>query len=166
LGVNNELDNKRFIYIDGANLDKSTNELGWKIDYHRFFVWLKDRFRFYRAYIFIGYLARYENLYMKMRAAGFALIFKDVTSDSHGKIKGNCDADLVMYIMRDLYENRLTIAVIVSSDGDFSGVINFLIAKGVVVEVVSPSSRCSFLLRKINIPINYLGVQRDYISLL
>jgi hypothetical protein len=30
-----------FAYIDGANLHKGVNGLGWSLDYRRFRIWLK-----------------------------------------------------------------------------------------------------------------------------
>ena len=41
-------------YIDGANLHKGVQELGWALDYRRFRVWLRDKYDIETAYLFIG----------------------------------------------------------------------------------------------------------------
>ncbi len=85
-----------FAYIDGSNLHKGVNELGWQLDYTRFRVWLKEKYSITRAYIFIGLVPRYKDLYTKLQEDGFTLVFKETTYDEDGKAKGNCDADLVL----------------------------------------------------------------------
>ena len=96
-----------FAYIDGANLDKGLKDLGWRLDYQRFRVWLKDKYSVSRAYIFIGLIPKYKDLYTYLQKSGFTLIFKEVVYDSNGKTKGNCDADLVLQATRDVYNQSL-----------------------------------------------------------
>jgi len=156
---------RSFAYIDGANLHKGTVELGWYVDYSRFYIWLHEKFRIEKAYIFIGHISKYESLYSKMRTAGFVLVFKEITLGDHGQVKGNCDADLVLYAIRDFYESSPDQAVFVSSDGDFTSTISFLMNKGLTVRLVSPSKNCSLLLLKTNVPLVYLNTQRDLIRL-
>lgn len=67
-----------FAYIDGANLYKGIQELGWKLNYRRFRIWLQE--------------------------------------------------------------------------------------KGVLRSLVSPSNKCSFLLRKLNIPLVYLDTQKNVLE--
>lgn len=52
-----------YAYIDGANLHKGISSIGWQLDYARFRVWLKDKYRIERAYIFIGLIPAHKNLY-------------------------------------------------------------------------------------------------------
>ena len=48
-----------FAYIDGANLHKGILELGWRLDYQRFRVYLRDKYAISKAYIFlIGWSVR------------------------------------------------------------------------------------------------------------
>ena len=64
-----------------------------------------------------------------------------------GKIKGNVDADLVLQAMID-YPNYNK-AVIVSGDGDFYCLVNYLRNKGKLLKLMVPdNSRFSSLLRK------------------
>lgn len=68
-----------FAYIDGANLHKGISDLGWQMDYGRFRIWLKERYAVKRAYLFLGMVAKYKNLYTALQEAGFTLIFKETT---------------------------------------------------------------------------------------
>ncbi|HEY4509624.1 MAG TPA: NYN domain-containing protein [Candidatus Paceibacterota bacterium] len=153
-----------YAYIDGANLHKGVKELGWKLDYRRFRRWLGDKYSITRAYIFLGLVSKHKDLYTNLQEAGFTLVFKETTSDGDGNIKGNCDADLVLKAVVDYFEKNFTKAVLVSSDGDYACLAKFLGERGVLYSLVSPSNRCSFLLRKLNIPLVYLDTQKSILK--
>ena len=152
-----------FAYIDAANLYKGIENLGWKLDYRRFRVWLEDKYSIEKAYLFIGLVPDNKDLYTSLQEMGYVLVYKEVTYDGAGKVKvkGNCDADLVLKAVVDYYEKRCEKAVIVASDGDYAGLVKFLKEKGSFLTIVSPGKKCSYLLRKLNIPIIYLDTQRD-----
>lgn len=52
-----------FAYIDGTNLHKGIRELGWKLDYKRFRIFLRDKYRVEKAYIFLGFVAKNSQMY-------------------------------------------------------------------------------------------------------
>lgn len=143
-------------YIDGANLYNGSKELELRLDYKKFRVWLTEKFKVSRAYLFIGLVARNKDLYERLQEAGYTLVFKETVYATDGKIKGNCDADLVLHVARDSYEGNLGQAVLVSSDGNYSSLVKFLIEKDHFRTIISPSNKCSILLRRINCPIVYL----------
>jgi uncharacterized LabA/DUF88 family protein len=67
--------------------------------------------------------------------------------DKNGEPKGNIDAELVLQVMIDWekYEK----AVIVSSDGVFYCLVNYLYEKGKLKRVISPNyKKCSALIKK------------------
>lgn len=106
-------------------------------------------------------------MYEALQKAGFTLIFKEVVYDGNGKPKGNCDADLVLRAARDVYENSCDKLVLVTSDGDYAGLVKFLQEKNKLKIILSPSSqeRCSILLKRTNAPITYLNEVKSKISL-
>jgi uncharacterized LabA/DUF88 family protein len=161
-----KLEKNNFAYIDGANLHKALKELGWVFDYARFRVWLSEKYDVKRAYIFIGLIPRYKDLYTYLQEAGFTLIFKEVVYDGSGKAKGNCDADFVLQAARDVYENNFDQAVIVASDGDYAGLVKFLIEKNKLLIVLSPNveKKCSVLLKRTEAKIAYINDQRSILS--
>lgn len=64
-----------------------------------------------------------------------------------GMPKGNVDAELVLQAMIDF--NLYNQAVIITSDGDFHCLVNYLYGKNKLAKVLSPNyKKCSVLLRK------------------
>ncbi|MFH1611704.1 MAG: NYN domain-containing protein [bacterium] len=155
-----------YAYIDGANLHKGIADLGWKMDYKRFRVWLSEKYKVRSAYLFIGLIPRYKELYKYLQESCFTLIFKEVVYDGNGKPKGNCDADLVLQATRDTYENKFDNAILVSSDGDYAGLVAFLIEKQKFSVILSPHSqnKCSILLKRTNAKISYIKDQQSILE--
>ena len=140
-------------YIDGANLHNGIKQLDWKFDYKRFRVWLREKYEVKQAYLFLGLIPKYKDLYKHLQEIGYTLVFKEVIFDVEGKPKGNCDADIVVQAMQDAYENTFTNSILVSSDGDFAPLVKFLINKNKVDTIISPyeTKKCSVLLKRTNI---------------
>jgi uncharacterized LabA/DUF88 family protein len=137
--------------------------LGWKLDYHRFRVWLTEKYGVKQAYIFLGLVPKYKDLYTSLQENGYTLVFKEVIYDKTGKAKGNCDADLVVKAMEDAYENSYNKAVLVSSDGDYASLVKFLLNKGKFDTILSSAAkdRCSILLKRTGAPIVYISDKRS-----
>jgi uncharacterized LabA/DUF88 family protein len=151
-----------FVYIDGANLHKGIEDLGWKMDYFRFHSWLRQKYAVDRAYLFIGLIPKFKDLYAMLQEAGFVLVFKETTYDGNGKAKGNCDADLVLHVMKDIFEKNCDQAIIVSGDGDYAGTVSFLQSKKALRVVLAPNSeKCSILLKRTQAPITFLSELKE-----
>lgn len=153
-----------FAYIDGANLHRGIADLGWKLDYKRFRLWLTNKYQVKEAYLFLGLIAKYKDIYTYLQKVGFTIVFKEVTYDGNRKPKGNCDADLVLQVARDTYENNFNKTVIVSSDGDYASLIKFLQEKNKLLSILSPGNHCSILLKRTNARITYLNRVRSKID--
>lgn len=136
-----------FAFIDSQNLNLGVLRLGWKLDFRRFRIYLREKYKVIRAYLFLGFIAEQQNLYRSLQEYGYTLIFKPVLTTPGGQIKGNCDAELVLQavIEKEKYDR----AIIVTSDGDFSCLVEYLYHEKKLACVLSPSSgHCSSLLRK------------------
>jgi uncharacterized LabA/DUF88 family protein len=153
-------------YIDGANLHNGSKQLSWEFDYGRFRVWLKDKYHVEVAYLFLGLMPQYKDLYTKLQEQGYALVFKEVTYDTSGKAKGNCDADIVVSAMQNAYENKFGSSVLVSSDGDYTPLVKFLLAQNKIEAVVSPyeTKKCSILLKRTGVKIVYVTDQETILK--
>lgn len=152
-------------YIDGANLDKGVKGLKWKLDYQRFYQWLKDKYKISKAYIFIGLVPKFKDIYTHLQEIGYILVFKETVEDDKGKVKGNCDADLVLNMVRDYYEKKYDQAILISSDGDYASMAKFLLEKKKLKVIISPNNRCSILLKRTLVPISYLREQKSKLVL-
>lgn len=152
-------------YIDAANLDKAMKGLGWQLDYQRFRIWLLEKYKIDKAFIFIGLIEKYKNLYNYFQDCGFIIVFKDVLYQD-GKTKGNCDSDLLMKAVSDFYEGELAKAVLVASDGDYAPLVKMLKEKDGIEVVLSPApaEKCSILLKRTNVPIAYIQEQKTILE--
>ena len=52
-----------YAFIDSQNLNLGIKSMGWKLDFHRFRVYLKEKYSVEVAYLFIGYIPENQNLY-------------------------------------------------------------------------------------------------------
>ena len=138
-----------YAFIDSQNLNLGIRSLGWQIDYKKFRLYLKNKYNVDRAFIFIGMVNNNQKLYTTLQAAGFILIFKPtVRYFENGKetVKGNVDAELVLHASAIEYSNYDK-AIIVSGDGDFACLAEFLSEKEKLLHIFTPNSRYSKLLK-------------------
>jgi len=136
-----------YAFVDSQNLNLGVQNLGWKLDFKRFRVYLKEKYNVSKAYMFIGYLPQNQDLYSSLQKNGYALVFKPVLRDSNKRVKGNVDAELVLQAMIDFkfYDQ----AVIISSDGDFYCLVKYLYKQKKLKLVMSPYIKtCSALLKE------------------
>jgi len=154
---------KNIAYIDGSNLYKGIKSLGKELDYFRFRKWLLHKYRITEAYIFLGHISQQKPLYKFLEDTGFILVFKESVIRK-GIIKGNADAEMVLKSVRDVFEKLPDNVVIVSGDGDFSCLVDFLIEKNVFRTILIPNKEyCSYLLRKKNVSITWI---EDFLHIL
>ena len=153
-------------YIDGANLHKGIESLNWEFDYKRFRIWLKEKYGVEQAYLFLGLIPKYKDLYTKLQEQGYTLVFKEVIFDGEGKAKGNCDADIVVHAMQNAYEGKFNKAILVSSDGDYAPLVKFLKEKDKIEFILSPyeTKKCSVLLKRTGVKIAYITDQKNILK--
>ncbi len=113
-----------YAFIDSQNLNLAIRQQGWILDFKRFRRYLHDKYHIIKAYLFIGYIPTNQSLYTSLQDDGFILIFKPTFILPNGKVKGNVDAEFVLHTMIEL--PKYDWAVIVSSDGDFYCLIEYL----------------------------------------
>lgn len=140
-----------YAFIDSQNLNLSVQDdvidedgnlkyKGWKLSFKRFFVYLQDKYNVYTAFLFIGYVDKYEPLYRYLRRSGYTLIFKPTIKYNNGhedEIKGNVDAELVMHTILEMpnYDK----AIIVAGDGDYYCLIKYLKSKNRLAKLFIPN---------------------------
>ena len=138
-----------YAFIDSQNLNLGVKSQGWNLDFARFRQFLKDKYRVQKVYLFIGFVPGNQMLYTELQKAGYICIFKptlEIKKDGEIRVKGNVDAELVLHAMIE-YSNYEK-AVIVSGDGDFYCLIEYLIKQNKLLKIIVPNTRFSSLLRK------------------
>jgi uncharacterized LabA/DUF88 family protein len=158
-----------YAFIDSQNLNLGTQKVGFKMDWRRFRKFLADKYNVTHAFMFIGYMAENESLYEHMHELGYLIALKptlDISSqqgengepaperplkpgeEEHAKpvVKGNIDADLVLYAMKELpnYDK----AIIVSGDGDFLSLVEYLAEQNKLLHIMTPNWQYSSLLKQ------------------
>lgn len=88
-----------FAFIDSQNLNLAIRSLGWKLDFKKFRIYLKDKYHITKAFLFIGYLPGNESLYSFLQESGYICIFKPTMELPNKTVKGNVDAELVLHTM-------------------------------------------------------------------
>jgi len=135
-----------YAFIDSQNVNLAIRSLGWRVDWQRFRVYLREKYGVQKAFLFIGYVEGNGELYMKLQDAGFICIFKPTLTYRDGTTKGNCDAELVLYAMHELPNYGK--AVIVTGDGDFYCLAAYLAERDKLAAILVPNRlKFSALLR-------------------
>lgn len=108
-------------------------------------------------YIFIGLVSSRTVFYEHLQEAGFILVFKQTISIG-GTVKGNCDAELVLKAVSDFYTKSYTSCFLLTGDGDFGCLVEFLRDNNALRGVLSPDeNKCSILLKNKNIEMTFLN---------
>lgn len=146
-----------YAFIDSQNLNRGVQKAGFKLDWKKFNQYLQKEHGVTKAYMFIGYMQEHEDMYHQLHDQGFLIVLKPtVTMPSNGDnsnkdddnktvVKGNIDAELVLYAMKELpnYDQ----AIIVSGDGDFYCLAEYLAQKGRLKNILTPNYQYSTLLK-------------------
>ena len=144
-----------FIYSQNLNLGTSKDIYrhkkliykGWKLDFKKFRRYLSDKFRVSKAYLFIGFIPENRSLYRKLKSYEYELIFKPTVQDDEGKAKGNVDAELVLHSAAIEFLNYDK-AVIISGDGDFRCLYEFLVKRNKLLRIIIPNEKSESSLLK------------------
>lgn len=158
-------------FIDSQNLNLGTQKMGWKLDWSKFRRFLNDKYGVTKAYLFIGYLPEYEAMYNQLHELGYLIVLKPTVGmnneqklqaiepeaksdpktgdptpeDRKSPVKGNIDAELVLYAMKEL--KNYDKAMIVSGDGDFYCLVEYLVEQNKLLHLVAPNWQYSSLLK-------------------
>jgi uncharacterized LabA/DUF88 family protein len=136
-----------YAFIDSTNLHLGIKALDWSLDYKKFRRYLAEKYGVKKAYMFMGFDPNQQTIYRFLQEAGYILEFKPILRLKNGKVKGNCDAELVLRAMLDYGEYDH--AVVVTGDGDFHCLVTHLEKQKKLEVVFAPSQKgCSVLLTR------------------
>lgn len=170
-----------YAFIDSQNLNVSTQRFGWKMDWRKFRQWLAEHYKVEKAFMFIGYVPEFEEMYQQLHDAGYLIVLKPTfdmtkprTEDSADKksnkkedkeekpTKGNIDADLVLWAVKEM--PNYSRAVIVSGDGDFYGLVEYLAAQNKLYKLLAPNAFYSNLYNQFDSYVERLDLHRNVLA--
>ena len=80
-------------------------------------------------------------MYLSLQSAGFIVVFKEQVGDMKTSKKGNIDSDLMFHAMKSLIDEaeKFEKIVLVSGDGDFKILVDYLVKKQRLLKVLFPN---------------------------
>ncbi|HSX53274.1 MAG TPA: NYN domain-containing protein [Patescibacteria group bacterium] len=154
-----------YAFIDSQNLNLGTQKMGWKMDWRKFRRFLHDQYGVTKAYMFIGYIPENEDMYVQLHDSGYLIVLKPTQDMSKPQqpqaentepkvekpedkkpVKGNIDAELVLWAMKEI--NHYQKAIIVSGDGDFYCLLEYLDEQKKLSKILVPNRQYSSLFNK------------------
>ncbi|SRR5260221_2572472 len=136
---------KVFAFIDSQNLNLGVKSQGWNLDWRKFREYLKNKYNVTEAYLFIGYKPGNEALYTNLQKIGFIIVMKPTLELPDGTVKGNVDAELVLHTM--IQYEKYNKAIVVTGDGDFHCLVEYLAEKGKLLHLLTPNKHYSRLFK-------------------
>lgn len=142
-----------YAFIDGQNLHLWTTkeELPRKIDFRKFRNYLKEKYNITEAFFYLWYVKEDNNdFYTNLQKSGFIVVFKKHLAGMISEKKGNVDSDIIFNIMRCLIDrpNDFEKIVLVSGDGDYKNVVDYLIKKERFLKILFPNRKFASSLYK------------------
>ncbi len=169
-----------YAFIDSQNLNVGVQKFGWKMDWKKFRKFLQEQYGVEKAYMFIGYVPEFEAMYEQLHESGYLVVLKPTfdmtrpqpvdnkdTKPQHydkkdekeeRQTKGNVDADLVLWAMKELPNYHK--AVIVSGDGDFYSLVEYLDERKKLLKLLAPNAHYSGLYNKYEKYVERLDTKR------
>lgn len=128
----------------------------WEVDLKRFRKYLSEKYHVTKAYYYLGYVSDDpgpQRLYERIQEAGFILVFRQHHQSMVSIKKGNVDSDIILSIMKQVYyQENFDQMVLVSGDGDYKGLVDFLIKEDRLHKILFPNQkRASSLYKQIDI---------------
>ena len=136
------------------------------MDWRKFRQFLQDKYGVTKAFMFIGYVPEFESMYVQLHESGYAVVLKptfdmtkprqetkdqntskkDQDKSEEKPVKGNIDADLVLWAMKEI--NNYDKALLVSGDGDFYTLVEYLDEQKKLLKILAPSGHYSNLFNR------------------
>ncbi|MCA9329300.1 NYN domain-containing protein [Candidatus Saccharibacteria bacterium] len=186
---NKKMPKGNYAFIDNQNLNLGVQKLGWKMDWRKFRKLLKEEYNVSVAYMFIGHMPEHEEMYLQLHDAGYLIVLKPTFDMSRPQvvvapekstvesvadpknidkiedkkpIKGNVDAELVLWAIKEM--KNYDKAIIVSGDGDFYSLVEYLESQRKLLYLLAPNSYYSSLYNKYESYIKRIDKYRKQLS--
>lgn len=138
-----------YAFVDASNIIYGARAEGWYIDQKKLIEYLKSKFLVTKAYFYYGKDSKSlkkQNFLKKLESFGYQLRVKEIKRFG-SKSKANCDVDLTMDML--LMANKYKRAVVLTGDGDFAPLLEYLIGERKKIYIISSPKRTAREIKKI-----------------
>jgi uncharacterized LabA/DUF88 family protein len=146
-------------------------------------MFLADKYGVTKAFMFIGYVPEFEDMYVSLHEAGYAIVLKPTydmtrprpegeepktkaeekkTEEEKKPVKGNIDADLVLWAMKEI--KHYDQAILVSGDGDFYSLLDYLNEQKKLLKILTPTGHYSNLFNRFDAYVERLDQSRSQLA--
>lgn len=145
---------KTYVFIDASNIIYGVLKYdGWKVDLLKLKKYLESRYGAQKIFYYAGIEPDNEKqklFYKKLEDEfGYTVCLKKVKfyTGEDGSVvrKANCDVDMTFDMMRFL--GQYARAVVLTGDGDFCCVVEYLVKKGREIRIIANANRAARDLR-------------------
>jgi uncharacterized LabA/DUF88 family protein len=167
----NKLPQKTYVFIDVSNIIYGAKRTGnWEVSYKKLYRYLTSRYKASKIFFYAGVKSLKQNKFVKLGKYGYILRLKELRIYKRKPLrknivcpkcgcsfekmiyrspeqKANCDVDLTFDAMR--YISDYSKMILMSGDGDFYPLIDFLIKKSREVRVIGEARSTATSIKKI-----------------
>lgn len=118
---------RTYVFIDATNIIYGATGCNFHVDFQKLIKYLKERFNSQKVFYYGGVdkeNEKQQGFYHKLKSLGFELRLVPVKVFSNGKKKADVDSRMTFELM--LYLNEYNRLVVLTGDGDFFWVLEFL----------------------------------------
>jgi len=141
---------KTYAFIDASNIIYGCNSQGWKMDFAKLIKYLKTRHSCQKIFYYAGLDQENKKqlkFYEKLAEFGYILKLVPIKRFKDGKVKGDVDSRMTFELMRYLEEYKT--AIVLTGDGDYYWVIEYLMQKRKRIYLLSFPTRTAQELKKL-----------------
>ena len=142
--------NKTYAFIDASNIIYGCTSQGWKMDFAKLIKYLKNRYSCQKIFYYAGLDQENKKqlkFYEKLAEFGYILKLVPIKRFKDGKVKGDVDSRMTFELMRYLEEYKK--AIVLTGDGDYYWVLEYLIQKRKRIHLLSFPTRTAQELKKL-----------------
>lgn len=127
----NKKQNKKpitYVFIDATNIIYGASDHKWKMDFKKLFKYLKTKYNAKKVFYYAGVDDQNKKqlgFYEKLQEFGYLLRLVPVKRFLDGTVKADVDSRMTFEIMK--YYDTYTQAVVMTGDGDFYWVLEYLL---------------------------------------
>lgn len=122
------------VYIDAANLILSARTHGIEYDVTKLLKYFVYKYGATRCVYFTAHIAALTTDYEHLESLGVEIVYKQLYTEK-GKTKGNCDVEIAHRITLDAFQKRVDSFVLVTGDGDFASLVDYVYELGFPVRL-------------------------------